>query len=1069
MKKILLLSLTLSLFSSRSQEWVAKMNDTTANFYEIKASFENYWKDKPYERGKGYKAFQRWAWFTEPRVYPTGDMRMASRGYAYEQFQKELQTNSNFKSSVSAAASATTANWIPLGPFGSPSNGGDAGRVQTILTRPGDVNTIYVGTAAGGLWISNNAGVSYTTSTDLLPSLGVSAIAIHPTNNNIVYIATGDKDAGDTKSTGVMKSLDGGITFTTTGLTWTTNQNRRIYRVLINPTNPDVMLVASSVGMYRSADAGVTWSLTSNAYCYDAEFKPGDPNTVYAVTASNLLKSTNGGVSFTGISISNAMNSNRLSLAVTPANSSYVYVLASANDNSFGGLYRSTDSGNTFTLRSSTPNIFDWSTNGSGAGGQGWYDISIDASPTNANEIVCGGVNSWRSTNGGTSWTLFTHWYGGGGKPYVHADLHCVYYVNGSTIFLGTDGGVARTTNGGTNWTTINGNMNIAQIYKLGNSANNAGRIVTGHQDNGTNLSNGTSWTRIYGGDGMDCFIDWSNNNTIIASYVYGDFQRSTNGGANWTNIITGLSGTAAWVAPIVQDPVNPNTYYCGYSRMFKSTNQGTNWTAMGNTTMGTIDEIYVCPSNPNIIYVSTAASVWKTTNGGTSWQNITSGLPTGSAQITDITCDNVNPNNVFVTFSGYSSGNKVFASYNGGLNWTNISNGLPNIPANCIIYENNSPQKLYVGTDVGVYYKEASMNTWMFYNNGLPNVVIDELEIYYPTQKLRAATYGRSVWETDLYSNPSAAPLAYFANNFSSACINVPFAFVDQSANMPTSWNWTFAGATPSVSSVQNPSVTYSAPGVYTVSLISANSNGTSTPYTTTVSVVNIPTVSVNNRTVCTGQNALITLTTNATSALWSNGGSGLSTSIVNPTTSAVYGYTASSGACSVNGTVSITVVVPPPTPSITVGPTALSTAPAPAYQWYLNGSPVPGATSQTFAPTQDGWYSVWVSNSGCSSSSMSQYITITNLSSSQNLPPKMGISPNPAKDVIEIQYQNLNANKLDYFISNTLGQEIMKGSVMLNAQNKSLLNIDQLPQGTYFVKFTGPDFQSVLKLIKE
>jgi PKD repeat protein len=1069
MKKIALISFLFSALSHSAQDWVTKMNDTTSSFYDIKASFDNYWKEKPYERGKGFKAFNRWAWFTEPRVYPSGDMRLASRGYAYEQFQKELQNNPNLKSSFEAAVSATTANWIPLGPFGSPSNGGDAGRVQTIVTKPGDVNTIYVGTAAGGLWISNNAGVSYTTSTDLLPSLGVSAIAIHPTNTNIVYIATGDKDAGDTKSTGVMKSLDGGITFTTTGLTWTTNQNRRIYRLLMNPSNPDVLLAASSVGMYRSADAGATWSLTTNAYCYDAELKPGDPNTVYAVTSSNLLKSTNGGLSFTGVAISNSMNSNRLSLAVTPANSSYVYVLASATDNGFGGLYRSTDSGNSFTLRSSTPNIFDWSTNGSGSGGQGWYDISIDASPTNANEIVCGGVNSWRSTNGGTSWTLFTHWYGGGGKPYVHADLHCVYYVSGTTIFLGTDGGIARTTNSGTNWTTINGNMNIAQIYKLGNSANNAGRIVTGHQDNGTNLSNGTSWSRIYGGDGMDCFIDWNNNNTIIASYVYGDFQRSTNGGNNWTNIITGLSGTAAWVAPIVQDPVNPNTYYCGYSKMFKSTNQGTNWTAMGNTTMGTIDEIYVCPSDPNVIYVSTAASVWKTTNGGNTWQSITSGLPTVSAQLTDITCDNQNPNNVYVTFSGYSSGNKVYASSNGGLNWTNISNGLPNIPANCIIYENNSPQKLYVGTDVGVYYKEASMNTWMFYNNGLPNVVIDELEIYYPTQKLRAATYGRSVWETDLYSNTSAAPVAYFANNFSSACINVPFNFVDQSANQPTSWNWTISGGSPATSTVQNPSATFTATGVYTITLISSNPNGSSAPYTKTVSVVNIPTVSVANRTICTGQNALITLTTNATSAIWSNGGVGLSTSIVNPTASAVYGFTASSGACSVNGSVNITVVSPPPTPSIVIGPNALSTAPAPSYQWYFNGSPLSGATSQTLMPVQDGWYSVWVYNSGCASSSSSQYISITNVSFTEKLNPKMSLSPNPAKDFIEINYSDLSVESLSFSVNNALGQFVKTGKLSVSAQGKSRISIEELPQGTYIITFSAAEFQSVLKLIKE
>lgn len=1064
MKKLAIIALIFCSGILSAQEWVDKMMDTNANYYDIKASFDNYWKDKPYERGKGYKAFMRWAWFTEPRVYPTGDMRYASRAYAYEQFKKETEGN---KFGPQAAVSATTANWTALGPFGSPA-GGDAGRVQVIRIKPGDPNTIYVGTAAGGLWISTDAGVNYSTSTDLLPSLGISDIAINPVNTNIVYIATGDKDAGDTRSTGVMKSTDGGITFSNTGLLWQTSQGRRIYRLLINPLDPNILIAATSVGIYKSTDAGATWVQKNTSYIYDAEYKPGDTATVYAVTASSLLKSTNGANSWSAVTIAASMNTNRLSLAVTPANPAYVYVLASASNNGFGGLYRSTNSATTFSLRSSTPNIFDWSTNGSGAGGQGWYDIAIDASPTNANEIIAGGVNTWKSTNGGTSWSLNTHWYGGGGKPYVHADLHCVYYISGTTCFLGTDGGVARTTNSGTNWTTINGQMNIAQIYKLGNSANNASRIVTGHQDNGTNLSNGTSWSEIYGGDGMDCFIDWNNNNVIIASYTYGDFQRTTNGGANWTNIINGLSGTAAWVAPIVQDPVSANTYYCGYSKMFKSTNQGTTWTPMGTTTMGTLDEIYVCPSNPLIIYVSTTASVWKTTDGGNTWNNITSGIPTGSAQLTDITCDNQNPNNVYVTLSGYSSGNKVYASNNGGITWYNYSAGLPNIPVNCIIYNNNSPQGLYVGTDVGVYYKEASMSSWMFYNNGMPNVVIDELEIYYPTQKLRAATYGRGVWETNLYSNPTAAPDAYFTNNFSSACISTPFSFFDQSANIPTSWNWSFPGGAPATSTVQNPSVTFTATGIYTVTLLAANANGTSTPYVSTIAVVNQPTVSAPSKTVCIGQNTILTLTTNATSAVWSTGGFGLSVSVTNPTVSSVYSFTASTGACAVTGTANLTVTTPPPTPSISASNSVLSTASAPAYQWYFNGTPISGATSQTYAPTQDGWYSVWVYNGACPASANPIFITLASLLENTKNNNSLKIQPNPANNNLYFTFEKA-IDDSEFEIVNVIGQKVKSGKIKAEISGKYSLDISELAPGNYVLKCSNKSFISSTRFIKE
>lgn len=1075
MKKISILSLffvfSLTLIS---QTWVDKYLDVNENFYTIQSEFNAYWSTKTYERGKGYKQFKRWEWMAEPRVYPSGDVKLASHAKAMEEFNSYLLANPTAASKMSSAAS-TSGNWSAIGPFGSPV-GGDAGRITFIRYMPGLPSTVFVGTGAGGLWVSTNSGSTWSTNTNSLVVLGCSDLAINPLSTNIMYLAMGDFDASDTKSIGVLKSIDGGVTWNTTGLTWAVSLGRKIGRLLINPKNPNVLLAATSNGIYRTNDGGTTWNIVKAGSYNDLEYKttlPFDTTNVFAVTTTSFVRSVNGGNTFattaTGLPASGV---NRMAVSVTAADANYVYILCSkSSDNGFGGLYRSTDGGATFTLRSSTPNIFDWSTTGSGSGGQGWYDLACGVSPTNRDEIICGGVNSWKSTNGGTSWTLNSHWTGGGGKPYVHADLHVVEYVNGTTCYMGTDGGVAKTTNSGATWTTTNGTMNIAQSYKIGQSAQ-AGTpnyVISGHQDNGTNLWNAGVWTQVYGGDGADCFVDWSSNATLVESYIQGDFNRSTNSGASWTSIVSGITGTAAWVAPIIQDPNNANIFYGGYQQVFRTLNKGTAWTQMGTLAgSGDVLNLAAAPSNTATFYAARATTLFKTTNNGTTWSTITSGLPTASAAITNIAVDNLDATNVFVTFSGYSAGNKVFVTTNGGSTWTNISTGLPNIPVNCITYSKNSNDAIYVGTDVGVYYRDGSMSSFTPFMTGLPNVIVNDFEIHYATSKIRAGTYGRGVWESDLYVDPLAPPNASFSTAFSSACVGVPFIISDQSSGSPTAWTWTLTGGAPALSSVKNPTVTYSTAGVYTVSLKSTNVNGTSTVYTNTILVTTAPIIALTTATVCSGMPATISAS-GATSYVWSGGG-GTSASIsVSPLITTVYTCTGYVGACTSVKSTTVTVGSVPAVPIITQMGQVLTSSSPTGNQWYMNGTLIPGATAQSYTVTVDGYYTVWVTSAlGCQSSSDTYPVILSGINE-LSIYNAIILGPNPAKNniilTIPSELFNVSANLR---VLDVTGKILFSKQLLLNSTTEKI-NIENFANGIYVFEFKTNNMDKKFKFVKD
>lgn len=784
---VLLIIFFYSAKKSFSQNWIDVWQSST-NFYAIQNAFNAYCKehenDKK-ERGEeegedegkfpGYIQFKRWEAYVAPRVYPSGDLTLLGTTWNnykefLDQYRSERQLNDN---------TIQSGNWTAMGPFGNLSGNATnglprkAGRINFITFLPGSPNTYWVGAPAGGLWKTTDNGTTWSTNTDNLPVIGCTDLAIDPTNNLIMYLATGDGygSFSNPSSIGVWKSIDGGNTFAPTGLVFPIYPKVEMRRIIINPVNPNIVMCSTSSGVYRTTTGGVgNWTQVLATNTYDLEFKPTNPDTVYA-GGLRFRRSTDGGATWT--QISNGIptsGSQRMEIATTVANPNLVYVV-SANNTNYGlqGVYRSLDAGTSFTLMASTPNLIGndcYFTNA--VGGQGWYDLAVDASPLNANEITMGGLGVWRSTNGGTAWTNIGCAYNWNSTvPYVHTDHQEIEYTSTGIMYDVNDGGVTQYT--GNSWTDHSNPMNIAQMYKIGTSSLSANYWITGHQDNGSNIFYNGVYSASLAADGTDCFIDRTNDAVMYAAISTGNFNKSLNGGGSWNQCTTGLP-VGGFVTTWKQDPQVPATLYAGFAQMYKSINGAGNWNATPGTmtpVLGNeyITEFAIAPSNDQYIYaIHGTTGVFTTQNAGaTNWTLSNTGLPSPMIAGSFITVDPANPLIAWVTFSGYTAGKKVYRTIDGGISWQNISYNLPNLPANCSVYETgNVNGRLYVGMEVGVYYIDFNSNSWTLFNSGLPNTPVMDMEISpVGPAKIRAATFGRGVYELDLSGPTQVAPVS--------------------------------------------------------------------------------------------------------------------------------------------------------------------------------------------------------------------------------------------------------------------------------------------------------------------
>ena len=730
----------------------------TENIYTIKKEFLYHVLHNPEEKhepGKDGKEdhdndlarFNRWFNFVEPRCYPTGNMPRPD--ILIKETQKARELNAAKRSSNTARKTSGT-GWQQVGPSHVPLNNNGIGRINCIIIDPQDTNKLYIGAACGGVHISHDGGVTWTSNTDNFPSLSIADIAVNPIHTDTLYAATGDgygytDDSyntfwGGLYSAGIMKSTDGGNTWATTGLSFIQSNRDIITRLLINPTNPDILIAACSNGIYQTTNAGATWThVYSGNPVYSIAFKPGSPDTLYGVNNSSLIVSYNGGNSWSVLFAGINPVADRATVAVSPAAPNAIWVL-NANDS----LVCSHDRGATFTGTAMSP--------ADSAYFYGYYDRVLAVSPTDSQYIVACGMIMAFSADGGNSWA------GLNPPEDVHVDNHAMAInpLHTATIYSGNDGGISVTRNAGLTWQNLSNGLVISQVYRISASQQSPYIFVAGLQDNGSLTYNDTAWNCVLGGDGVACAINPNDDSLQICSETFGSFFMSYNRGDSFTYLPVSTE-TGNWVAPVVFDPNNNQNIYFGIQHIYATYNQGASFTELDTTAYfpGGALCLAIGASNSHVLYASDQAKVFRTTDGGASWTNVTGTLPSTSVAITHIAVDPRDPMRVFVTFSGYTAGRKVYLSTTGGTTWTNISQDLPNLPADCISIDTSNLGALFVGTDIGVYYTDSSLTGWLLYDSGLPNVIVDDIHIDYGNYKVRAATYGRGIWEDDLGKTP--------------------------------------------------------------------------------------------------------------------------------------------------------------------------------------------------------------------------------------------------------------------------------------------------------------------------
>lgn len=806
-------------------DWAQKMYGENPNVWEVDALYKNYFREHTFVKSYHTQYYKRWKKINVNQVDENGFIALNTANTIV----KDKSKNSN-----------KTTGWSLVGPIQHKQENGQQGSGQSNVYSfdqcKNNLSVLYCGTEPGEVYKSIDAGENWfcVSMTENFGS-GVTAVEVSPTNANTVF-------AGG--NAGVFRSVDGGSTWSNT----LPSSNLGVNEILINSIDEQIVFAATGKGLYRSTDGGLNWILLFNNKTYDIKEKANDATVLYLLRNNSGLnicefyRSSDSGLSW-NIQNSGWYNSTEVGrndgggrLAVTPAdpNRIYAYLIGEAKTDDFGyiGVYKSTDGGTSWTLPNSPaggpynvahPNLAigypEWTYH------QGFYNCAILCSETNADEIIVGGLNIWKSSDGASSFTGISGYIGG--PLNLHVDNQDFRVINGNYWFT-TDGGIYSSTNllntqpdfkmkgvngvefwgFGTGW---NEDVLVGGLYHNGN--------VAYHQNYGVG-----NFLELGGGEAPTGYVNPGNNRKTYFSDISGKII-PLNFNDPISSFGSGMSPNESyWAAESSEMEFHPNSYNIAFigneNKLWKTKDGGASYSLLftfGNNANNQVKYIEIASDNPNVMFVNQqpqsgiVGTLWKTIDGGISWTPQT--IPLGNSRRMLLAINPANSNEIFLAYPDVYNGNKVFRSLTGGQSWTTYSDATlngENIQSMAYITGTNGG--LYVGTNEAVYYRNA-LSSWVLDNQNLPTYTnTNILKPFYRDGKIRVATYGKGIWEGNLFEVPSTVTARIMVDKLvqDASCSIDSFYFDDYSFlnHQNASWEWNFPSGSPSNSSDRNPSV---------------------------------------------------------------------------------------------------------------------------------------------------------------------------------------------------------------------------------------------------------------------